>query len=733
MSARSICLPLVLLSFANLAPAQVLVVHGDHVPPVLRPFEVPEVTIDATIREQVAQTQVTQVFKNPGPTTIEAEYLFPLPEEGTVQDMVLLVDGKELAGKILPKDEARRVYEEIVRKQRDPALLEYMGRGLFKASVFPIPAGQQRTVTLKATFICKRDRDLVQFVYPLATQKNTEKPIGQLKITARIESQAAIKNIYCPGHNVAIDRNGDHAATVKFEQNNSIPTGDFRLFYALQEGQFGASVLSYKSDDSEDGYFMLLASPSVKAADSKPVPKTVVITLDRSGSMAGKKIEQAREALKFVLNSLHEGDLFNVIAYDSTVQTFKPELQRYSSLVREEALRFVDNIAAGGSTNIDDALRTSLAMLQEKSRPSYVLFLTDGLPTTGETNELAIAANVKAENKVGARLFAFGVGYDANARLLDRLSGANGGTSEYVKPEDNLEEAVSRFYSRLSSPVLTNIAISFDGTDVNRSYPQTLPDLFEGGQLVWVGRYKKPGSAKVAITGKIGDESFRMSVDVNLASTASGGSYSFVERIWATRRIGTLIDELDLHGQNKELVDELVSLSKQYGILTPYTSFLADDSVKLTDAGGNRQKTMDNLKTLSEVEGRSGQAQRAIKQNFANAPGLYAMAPAPAAAAGSVSRFGGAVTAQDKDGAVQLVSNVRQIGSKSFFLKEGRWIESTLTHDDESKARLITQFSDEYFRLARAQTSELNQYLTMPEDVTVRLGEKVYRIQQAAK
>ncbi len=721
------------LSFVSAAPSQVLVIR-DRIAPIPRPFEIPQVTVDASIREQVAQTQVTQVFKNAGPTTIEAEYFFPLPEEGAVQDLVLLVDGREMPGQILPKDEARRIYEEIVRKQRDPALLEYMGRGLFKTSVFPIPAGQQRTVTLKATFLCRRDRDLVQFVYPLSTQKHSEKPIGRLSVTVRIESKAALKNIYSPSHNVAIERSGDHHATVKFEQNNTIPTGDFRVFYALQDGQFGASVLSCRPLDTEDGYFLLLASPSVRTDRSKPVPKTVVITLDRSGSMSGKKIEQAREALKFVVNNLRDGDLFNIVAYDSSVQAFKPELQRYDSLMREEALRFVDNIAAGGSTNIDEALRVSLSMLQDRSRPNYVLFLTDGLPTVGEKNELTIAANAKAANKVGARLFVFGVGYDVNARLLDRLSGGNGGVSEYVKPEDNLEESVSRFYSRLSSPVLTGITITFDGTDVNRTYPQTLPDLFDGGQLVWVGRYKKPGSAKVAISGRVGEEPYRMSLDVDLASASSGGSYAFVERIWATRRIGVIIDELDLHGQNQELVDELVGLSKKYGILTPYTSFLAQEEVPLAAGVMLRRQAGDELRALGEVQGGAAQSQRRLKSAYRDAYSLGApAAPAMTEAAAKAYKpgLGDITVTHDKDGRGRVVETVRQIGSRTFFRKEGRWIESTLTPEDEAKAVLIEQFSDDYFRLAGAQPSELNQYLTLPEEVTVRLADKVYCIRPA--
>ncbi len=399
-----------------------------------------------------------------------------------------------------------RCYEEIVRTKRDPALLEYMGRGMFRTSVFPIPAGAERKVTLRYTQLCRRDREVVEFAYPFATQKFTAKPIQRLALNLQISSRDAIKSVYSPSHDATIQKSGDRDVTVKLEQRDVVPTSDFRLLYTLADGAIGATVLSYRPSDSEDGYFLLLASPQVKRPDAKPQPKTVLFVLDRSGSMSGKKIEQAKKSLVFVLNNLRDDDTFNIVVYDDRVESFKPELQRFTKETRDEASRYVENIHAGGSTNIDSALKTAMAMLRDDSRPSYVLFLTDGLPTAGEQKETAIAENCRGANKVHARVFAFGVGFDVNARLLDRLSGGNGGTSEYVRPDEDIEAHMSRFYAKITSPVLSNIQIEIAGSDVNRTYPRDVPDLFEGGQLVWVGRYRQPGKTKVRLAGKIGSE-----------------------------------------------------------------------------------------------------------------------------------------------------------------------------------------------------------------------------------
>src|SRR5262245_43737959 len=430
---------IVMAHLVSTARSQGIIIDRRPTIPVARSYDIREVRIDGRVRDQVAEVQVSQTFHNPGSFQLEAEFLFPLPEDGAVQNFVLLVDGRELPGRLMNKDEARRIYEEIVRTKRDPALLEYMGRGLYRTSVFPIPPGADRKVTMRYTQLCKRDREVIEFSYPLSTQKFTAKPIQRLAINTSIQSKDAIKSVYCPTDDARIDRLGDHDVRVSLERRDVVPISDFRLVYTLAEGALGASIISYRPSYGDDGYFLLLASPEVRAADNKPLPKTVIFVLDRSGSMAGKKIEQARKALKSVLNNLREEDLFNIVVYDDRVETYRPELQRYASRSRDEAERFVDNIREGGSTNIDEALTTALEMIQDTARPSYILFLTDGLPRAGEVNEQRIGETARRANHRRARLFCFGVGYDVNARLLDRLSGGNSGTSEYVKPDEDIE------------------------------------------------------------------------------------------------------------------------------------------------------------------------------------------------------------------------------------------------------------------------------------------------------
>jgi Ca-activated chloride channel family protein len=484
------------------------------------------------------------------------------------------------------------------------------------------------------------------------------------------------------------------------------------------------SLLSYRPSEGEEGYFLLLASPEIKAATTERAAKTVVFVVDRSGSMSGEKIEQAKGALRFVLNNLREGDLFNIVAYDSDIQLFRPELQKFDAETRQAALGFVEGLYAGGSTNIEGALATALGQLQDSSRPTYVLFLTDGLPTAGEQNETKLAAAAQAANKVRARIFAFGVGYDVNSRLLDKLVRGNFGQSEYVRPNENIEANVSRLYARIESPVLTDVALTFefdgakpeDGPQVTRIYPAGSFDLFEGEQMVVVGRYKRSGAVKIRGTGRIAGAEQKFEFAAELAPQSPDANYGFVEKLWAVRRVGEILDQLDLQGKNEELIKELVALSTRHGILTPYTSFLADENVRLGAVGANVGEASDNLDELSAPSGQSAFAQRAGKGRLRSAQN------APAAGGARYESFDGAE--------VSVGDRVQNVGLKCFFKRDNRWVDSTVTEEQIANAVKVRQFSDEYFALAEKHGRTMSQYLVFDEPALVLIDNQCYLIEK---
>ncbi|MFN0050800.1 MAG: VIT domain-containing protein [Planctomycetales bacterium] len=724
-------------------------------------YKIKTVDVQASIQDQAAKIQVSQVFQNTGSTVLEAQFVFPIPENAAISGLTLMVDGKELTGKLLKKEEARRIYEDIVRRRQDPALLEYLGQGMYQTSVFPIPPQAERTVEIRYAQLLKKDNGLIDLSLPIGTTKHAHQAVETMNLTIRVAAADQIKTIYSPTHQVDIQRPDNNHAVCKLTLHNAFSPDDFRLFYGTVNGQVGMNLVSYRPHDSEEGYFLLLASPEVKSALAERVDKTMLFAFDKSGSMSGKKMEQAKEALKFLVQQLKPGDTFNIVAYDSAVEAFRPELQRADEATLKAALGYIDGLYAGGSTNIDGALQTALRMLTDKGRPNYVLFMTDGLPTVGELNEQKIAANVRLANGVGARLFAFGVGYDVNARLLDRLSGDQRGQSAYVRPNESIEAHVAALQQKIGSPVLTNLGVTIEldkllpagsASPISRTYPRQLTDLFQGEQLVWVGRYRYGGPVKVTLTGSVGSESKSFAFPATLVEKSLDESLGFVEKLWATRRVGEIIDELDLRGHNQELIDELVQLSMRRGIITPYTAFLADENVTLADRSRNNRESLRQVeRNLSLEAGRSGVEQRRFKGGLQTATQPAASAGAISGALGGGGQGGGgrvpgseqrefaarkkmasslgrAAVAQDADGELEVVESVRNIGQKTFFRKQNQWQDSLVTPAEGAAAVRVVQFSDEYFDLAAKHGGTLAKYLAFDEPVLVKLADTVYLI-----
>lgn len=775
------------------AHAQGVLIIIDHPHPVLLPrphpwprptpipatppvsYKVKELAYNAKITNQIAQVQVEQTFVNTGSAVAQVQFVFPIPYEGAIDRMTFMVDGKEYEAKLLEAKKAREIYEGYVRRNQDPALLEWVGTGMFQTSVFPVPAGAERKVSLKFSQLLRKDHQLTDFLIPLSTAKYTSQPVEKVSVNVAIETTTDIKSVFSPTYPIEVKRPDSKHAVVKYEATNTIPATDFRLFFDTNDGKLGASLISYRPESSEEGFFLMLASPEIKTENADRPSKTVIVVADRSGSMSGKKIEQAKDAIKFVLNNLRTGDTFNIVAYDSAVESFKPELQKFDEETRKQALGFVEGLYAGGSTNIDGAMSTALAMIKDDKRPNYVLFLTDGLPTAGETNEAKIAANAKSNNKIRARIINFGVGYDVNSRLLDRLGRENFGQSEYVRPDENIEASVSRLYAKMSSPVLNNVAVKIEvdaattesGPSVNRVYPKEVYDLFAGEQLVMVGRYKKPGNAKVNITGKINSDEKKYDFPATLVEKSNDQTYSFVEKLWALRRVGEIIDEIDLKGKNDELVKELVTLATKHGILTPYTSFLADDQARpgqLADTRGNFENARRAVDRLREAEGRSGVAQRSEKKmlqeaaiasnttrqysapaaDAASAPAVAGQPAGPASRlAGGAGGYGNAKPAPgqnffrdiDKDEVVSAEA-VQNVGSQTLYRRGKVWIAANAQtidlEKDQAKIKKVKRFSDEYFALVKANTADENAVLATQQDgeeLLITLRGQAYQIE----
>ncbi|MDR1609106.1 MAG: VWA domain-containing protein, partial [Deltaproteobacteria bacterium] len=681
-------------------PTTVIAPSPPRVLPRPSSYQVEKLEIFIKIDGQMASFVHRTTIKNTGSGNLEMDYLVPLPTESAISGLTLIGDGQELPGKLYRREEAFEIYRQIVAQIKDPALMEYSGQGFYRARIFPIPANKSRTLELAGSYLLPKDQGLISLNFPVAGPLTQGQLLPEQEIRVTLAKAQDLASLYSPLAEVKIER-FEAGATAVYQAKGLDPLNNFQLFARDGQEAVGAVILSHKPEPGDDGYFLFMAEPAINRDQQEPVlPKNVIFVLDTSGSMQGQKFKQAVEALKFVLERLNSIDSFNLIDFNSQTRAWREKPSIMTPENKAAALKYLDNLRAQGATNIEDALKKALA--QKFEIPTYVLFLSDGEPTQGQTNELALTKIGQEANGSGARLFAFGVGERVNARLLDRLSGQAGGATVYVAEKENIEEKVSVFFSKLTSPVLTSPDLSISA-QTNRLIPQKPPDIFQNGQVVVVGRYPKGGSTTFTLSGLIEKAAHKFVYQANLA-TGSNPEGEFIQLLWARRRVGEIIDLIDLAKNdqkvNLELAEELVALSKKYGILTPYTSFLALEKTDLAARETNVQTAAQNLRIIENVVGESANVQRELKQNFMASQDITA-APAPPE---EMEKMRALDQAANKDQSALLPP--RRLAGQTFFNKNGRLLAEDLTAEDIQNAIAIEAFSEEYFALAKSLPAE---------------------------
>jgi Ca-activated chloride channel family protein len=685
--------------------------------------------VNVTIDNQVATTRIDQVFVNEGDTVAEGTYMFPVPQGATVSDFTMWVDGQPIQPQLLEADEARQIYNDIVRQLRDPALLEYVGTNAIRANVFPIPPGDERRIEIEYQEVLDVENGLVHYVYPLNTERFSARPLEDASVTVEIVSNDPVQAIYSPSHRVAIDQPDDYTARVGYEERDVLPDTDFSLYYSVASDSIDANLLTYRESANENGFFMLMLAPPLEVDEADIIPKDVIVVLDQSGSMYGEKWEQAREAVSYVLDNLNAEDRFNVVVFSTGYRVFANELQ--SPAEADAAARWVNGLEAIGGTDIEAALDSALGMVDDQ-RTAVVLFITDGVPTEGETHIDRLLEDFEAEAPENVRLFSFGVGDDVDAFLLDQLALDNRGTSAYVRPGERIDEEVEALYTKITAPVLTAIDLEFAGVMIEDVYPaEPLPDLFAGTQMVIVGRYRDSAEdVTIRLSGEVdGERQTFVYDDWRFPANAGGGSGTdaevFIPRLWATRRIGALLDQIRLQGENDELVDSVVRLSIRYGIITPYTSFLIQEDDIFTQTGRDilmeeAEVSMDQAFSQSAGANAVDAAEAIGDARSANAPGALPAAMPTATADG----FGGA--SGEGAGVVQTRDVIRQVRDKTFVFRDGVWIDTTYD-PDVMTPEPVEFLSDEYFELVAAD-SVLGDYFGLGQRVIVVLDGRVIEV-----
>jgi Ca-activated chloride channel family protein len=717
------------------------------------------VDVDVRLWDTLATTTIVMTVHNSGAARSQARVVLPVPDGSAIRTFGIDGIGAEPTAELLEREEATRRYNEIVRSMVDPGLLEFVGNSMIQSSVFPVEPGESREMTIVYEQTLDAHRGRVEYVLPRSSGYGSGAIEWSLDI--ELESLSPMGPVFSPSHPIVSKPTGERTMRVGVPMLDE--PGAFRLYAMLGSDETATTLLYPDSDGAESGYFMFVADVPEPTMDRAILPREVTIVIDRSGSMGGEKIEQARESAKQIIRGMRKGERVRIVDYSDDVRSFSSESVAIDRESIPKLIEYIDNIEARGGTNLHDAIVEAVGSAAANAHLSMVLFLTDGLATVGVTDEASIRKAAAEHNDANRRVFTFGVGYDVNAPLLDGLALDTRAESTFVLPGEDVEIKVGQVFHKLEGPVMTypelvaygNEGIGYrkveggDGKSYPYSYssahqielqmvePRELGDLYAGSRVVVLGRYEglEDGAARMLMhtTRSAVDFSVRFGARSIMSSFSREDAtvrHAFIARLWAQRRIDSLINEIRLAGAsggepNEELVDEIVRLSLDHGIMTEYTAFLAHEELGIevarerdaTGASFGTRAAQDEILTLNDQRsGKAGVAQSANRKNMeaetlqqqvdADTQGVYAGGRVQAMTAQKSNSY-----LDSSMGRVRIQTVQRGVGS-TMYKKQGRWVDAQLGEHAAEAPDVVIAFDDEaYWELVDDLASQGRQWI----------------------
>lgn len=737
-----LCLSAALLALAAMpiAPAAsqgILMPKGEQAAPLRQTLQ----TVRFEVTDDLTVAHVTHEFRNDSDAVLEAVYYFTLPRGATTTEFAMWMAGERVKGEVLPRAKARAIYDAIVSRLRDPALLETADGELFTASVYPIAPRSTQRIEVSFALPNQRKNGLIQLSYPIS--RSALGSAERLIFDAEIQSRNEVTSIQTP-YDEATKRMEGSQASVHLERTRT-QTEDILLLVGTARDELGLSLVTFDPDGTggEEGYFMATLSASSDLVREGALDRQMTLVIDRSGSMSGGKMEQAKVMLRSAIDALGQDDTFNLISFSRDAEPLFDSPRRASRENREEAIRFVDRMQADGDTNIEAALRLALEQPTRAGRPHAIVFVTDGIPTRGERDIDALLrqtsgslAQRERAASTSRRIFTFGVGYDVNTRLLDGIARTGDGESGYVRPTEDISDVVGSFVAGLASPLATGLSLDF-GDQVSDLHPRTLPDLYPGRPITVFGRFSSPMSQEVKLRGQGRSGSISTSFGAEFGSSSDAVNASFVGNLWAARHCTDLLEAIRIEGETPARTREVTEVATRWSIVTPYTSFLvapeSETEAPVENPEDDPQPDEDPtpLRRIRHEIPMGGRHEEAL-QGAAAAPAREVRAPLAAARGGRSAEVGkeaveASIERNRAKASLRAESGLptRFASGRSFSLRGGIWTEAGLPA--RSPDRRIVAWSTDYFNLLRDHP-ELREALALGERVRLRLGGEVIEV-----
>ncbi len=535
-------------------------------------LEIVEQDVRVTINNGIAVTHIDQVFLNKEQRIVEALYTFPVPNNASVSNFSMIINGKEMIGEVVEKERAREIYNSYKAVRRDPGLLEQVDYKTFELRVFPIAAGAEQRISLTYYQQLNFDHNQASYVYPLATNVKGEldaKTRGKFAFTIDVKSEIPITALSSPSHEneFVVTNPSENYARASLEVTEGDLNRDVVIQYDIARAKTGIDLVTSKQGD-EPGYFMLSMTAG-KELEEIASGMDYLFVVDISGSMANDgKLSLSRNAVTSFIDALGVEDRFDVMTFNTS-----PNLQ-FSQLRKadEESLKlsseFLLQQQARGGTELRPAVLAAYKF-KDNDRPLNVVILSDGMTEATEQAEL-LAAIKQAPS--GTRVFCIGIGNDINRPLLKQVAEGAGGLAAFISHQDDFGRQAQAFRRKLLRPVATNVKIRIDDVEAHDLANDVLPDLYYGAPMWIIGRYDRPGEGKVTITADVMGKPIEQSLRFNFP--AADDTNPEIDRLWATTRVNKLMDEMRSQGKSTSKIDEIVRLCEGYSIVSEYASFI---------------------------------------------------------------------------------------------------------------------------------------------------------------
>ena len=548
--------------------------------------------VEVTVENQVALITSTQTFKNQSGSDKFVKYGFPMAESASATELFWKISGIWYKAKMAPTPQDTT--QPGPGGDMHPNLVSYLGETPFYFNIEQkLKADSLLIVKLSYVQLLPYTFGKVEFSYPNNYSPLQTTLLEIQKLDFNLYSERTIDSILLLSHTTSEFSNDGHSVHVAAALYENSANEDYHLQYVLSTSELGLFSLSTTiidtlvPDEYGSGFFVFIAEPD-PGAGVDVIEKVFTLIIDRSGSMTGTKITQARNAASFITQNLNPGDKFNIIDFSTVVSSFRTAHVDFTEQNKTDALAYISTLGASGLTNISGAFEKAIPQFgaASDSTANIIIFFTDGQATTGITDMTGILNRVTAliaQYETKLMLFTFGIGGDVNQQLLTLLATQNNGLAEFLG-SDELEARITEFYLKIRNPVLLNTEMSFSSNMMIETYPSPLPNLYKGEQLLVAGRYVEPVPVTVTFSGEAFGQPVIYHYDLALQDSIVD-KYQFLTKVWAKKKIEyLLIQYYSLNPDSPEaktIKNQIVDLSLSYAVLSPFTSMSGGDPVAI--------------------------------------------------------------------------------------------------------------------------------------------------------